>query len=232
VTAGAKRRHAVEPRWKTAPVTPAGRRRPSTTRTPRTGRRPGTSTSREAILDAARRLFAERGYVGTSMRAIGTEAGVDASLIVHFFGTKAQLLSEAVEWPFDPDEEMARILAGGRRQLGEGLARLVVRTWDREGDRNAIMTLLRAATVEPAAAELLSEFFRRRLYRPLTEALSAPDVELRANLVASQLLGLGVARYVLRLEPLASMTEDEIVSWIGPTLQRYLTGRPPAGAER
>ncbi len=208
-------------------MTGTGRGRP-TTRTPRTGRRPGASSSREAILAAARRLFAERGYVGTSMRAIGTEAGVDAALIVHFFGSKAGLLGEAIEWPFDPDEEMARIVGGGRRRIGEGLARLVVRTWDREGDRNAIMTLLRAATVEPAAAELMREFFQRRLYPPLVRALGSPDAELRANLAASQLLGMGIARYVLRLEPLASMGEDEVVRWLGPTLQRYLTGRAPA----
>jgi AcrR family transcriptional regulator len=204
-------------------------RRPSTTRTPRTGRRPGSSTSREAILAAARRLFAERGYAGTSMRAIATEAGVDASLIVHFFGSKSGLLSEAVEWPFDPEEQMARIAARGRRHVGEELARLVVRTWDREGDRNVIVTLLRAATFEPAAAELVREFFQRRLYPPLMRALATPDPELRANLAASQLIGLGITRYVLRLEPLASMSEDEVVGWLAPTLQRYLTGRAPAG---
>jgi AcrR family transcriptional regulator len=204
-----------------------GRRR-STTRTPRTGRRPGASSSREAILDAARRLFAERGYVGTSMRAIGSEAGVDAALIVHFFGSKAGLLGAAIEWPFDPEEEMAEILARGRRHAGEGLARLVVRTWEREGDRNAIVTLLRAATIEPAAAELMREFFQRRLYPPLVRALGSPDAELRANLAASQLVGLGIARYVLRLEPLASMAPDDVVRWVGPTLQRYLTGRAPA----
>jgi AcrR family transcriptional regulator len=210
-------------------MTGAGRR--PTTRTPRTGRRRGASSSRDAILDAARRLFAERGYVGTSLRAIGTEAGVDAALIVHFFGSKAGLLGEAIEWPFDPEDEMGRIVAGGRRRIGEDLARLVVRTWDREGDRNAIMTLLRAATVEPAAAELMREFFQRRLYPPLMRTLRVPDAEVRANLVASQLLGLGVARYVLRLEPLASMGEDEVVRWLGPILQRYLTGRaPPAAA--
>src|SRR5262245_21673352 len=95
------------------------------TRTPRTGRRPGVSDSREAILAAARRLFGERGYVGTSMRAIGAEAGVDASLIVHFFGTKAQLLAAAVEWPFDPEVEMERVVARGRRHAGEELVRLV-----------------------------------------------------------------------------------------------------------
>jgi AcrR family transcriptional regulator len=204
-----------------------GRGRRPTTRTPRTGRRRGASSSREAILDAARRLFAERGYVGTSMRAIGMEAGVDAALIVHFFGSKAGLLGEAIEWPFDPEEEMARIVARGRHRIGEELARLVVRTWDREGDRNAIMTLLRAATIEPAAAELMREFFQRRLYPPLVRTLRVPDAELRANLAASQLLGLGIGRYVLRLEPLASMGEDDIVRWLGPILQRYLTGRAP-----
>jgi AcrR family transcriptional regulator len=208
-------------------VTPPGRRRP-VTRTPRTGRRPGASSSREAILEAARRLFAERGYVGTSMRAVGTEAGVDAALIVHFFGSKAGLLGAAIEWPFDPEEEMTRIVASGRRRMGEELARLVVRTWEREGDRNAIMTLLRAATIEPAAAELMREFFQRRLYPPLVRALGTPDAELRANLAASQLVGLGIARYVLCLEPLASMGSDEVVRWVGPTLQRYLTGRAPA----
>src|ERR671932_1709126 len=145
--------------------------RRTTTRTPRTGRRPGASGSRDAILDAARRLFAEHGYVATSLRAIAAEAGVDAALIIHFFGTKAKLLAAAVKWPFDPETEMERVIARGRSRAGEELVRLVVRTWDREGDRNAIMTLLRAATVEPAAAELLREFFQRRLYPPLVRSL-------------------------------------------------------------
>jgi AcrR family transcriptional regulator len=206
----------------------AARRRGPRTRTPRTGRRPGDSGSRAAILDAARRLFATRGYVGTSMRAIGAEAGVDASLIVYFFGTKAQLLGEAMQWPFDPEIEMGRIAAAGRSRVGAELTRLVVRTWDREGDRNAIMTLLRAATVEPAAAELMRAFIERELFPPLFRTIGAGQAELRANLASSQLLGLGVTRYVLGLEPLARMSEDEVVAWVGPTLQRYLTGRAPA----
>src|SRR4051794_41767174 len=125
-------------------MTGPGRRRP-TTRTPRTGRRPGASSSREAILEAARLLFAERGYVGTSLRAIAAEAGVDAALIVHFFGTKARLLTAAVEWPFDPEEAMAEVYAAGRENVGEAFARLGLRTWGREGDRNLIVTVLRAA---------------------------------------------------------------------------------------
>jgi AcrR family transcriptional regulator len=211
--------------WKAAAVSDAGR--PRSTRTPRTGRRPGESGSKDAIVDAARRLFAERGYVGTSMRAIAEEAGVDAALIVHFFGTKAQLLTESVRWPFDPEVEMVRVASAGRRDVGEGLARLVIRTWDREGDRNTILTLLRAATIEQAAAALMRDFLLGELFPPLMRELRADHPELRANLAVSQILGLGVARYVLKLEPLASLSEDEVVGWIAPTLQRYLTGRVP-----
>src|SRR4051812_50016669 len=101
-----------------------------TTKTPRTGRRAGESTSREAILDAARRLFAEQGYEGASLRAIGAEAGVDAALVVHFFGTKANLLTASVRWPFDPEAELERVLAAGRSHAGDALARLFVDTWD------------------------------------------------------------------------------------------------------
>ena len=200
---------------------------PRKTRTPRTGRRPGASGSREAILEAARTLFAEHGYSATSMRAIGAEAGVDAALIVHFFGSKARLLREAIQWPFDPAAEADRIYASGRRNVGEELARLVVDTWEREGDRNAIMTLLRAATVEPAAAEMMRDFMQVELFPPLFQRLSPDQPELRASLAASQLVGLGMARYVLCLEPLASLSPDEVVAWIAPTLQRYLTGKAP-----
>ena len=200
-------------------------RRP--TRTPRTGRRPGGVSSRDEIVAAARRLFAERGYVATSLRAIAADAGVDAALIIHFFGSKANLLAAAVQWPFDPETEMGRIGAGDHRDAGEGLARIMIRTWDSEGDRSAIMTLLRAATIEPAAAELLRDFMQRELFPPLLDRLGTPEPELRCGLAASQLIGLGIARYVVRFEPLASLSEDEVVAWIAPTLQRYLTDPDP-----
>lgn len=195
------------------------------TRTPRTGRRPGESTTREAILEAARRLFAERGYAGATMRAIAADAGVDAALVVHFFGSKAGLLAEAIEWPFDPGVEMPKLLAGGRKQVGANLVRLFVASWDRDGDRNPVLTLMRAATIEPQAAEMLREFVRERLYPPLLERLGSDQPDLRADLAASQLIGLGIARHILKLEPVASAKQDDVVAWIGPTVQRYLTGK-------
>jgi AcrR family transcriptional regulator len=202
------------------------------TRTPRTGRRAGQSGTREAILEAARRLFAERGYDGASLRAIGAEAGVDAALVVHFFGTKAELLTASVRWPFEPDVELERVVAAGRSRMGAELARLFVDTWDRLGERNPIITLLRSATTEPAAAALMREFMSRRLMTPLLERVGSDQPDLRGDLVIAQLLGLGIARYVVRLEPLAGAPADVVVAAVGPALQRYLTGKlPPPGGE-
>src|SRR4051794_24071184 len=111
----------------------------------RTGRRPGDSGTSQAILDAARRQFSERGYDATTIRSIAGEAGVDPALVMHFYGSKDALFTASIEWPFDPPEEIARIVAGPRRSVGERLTRLFVSTWDREAGRNPIVALLRAA---------------------------------------------------------------------------------------
>lgn len=195
------------------------------TRTPRTGRRPGASSTREEILRSARRLFAERGYEAASMRAIAADAGVDAALVVHFFGTKADLLGAAIEWPIDPEAELPRIVADGRHRAGRRLVELFVRIWDEQGTRNPILTLLRAAMTEPKAAALLRERLMPELYFPLMDLLGSDRPELRAELVASQLLGLGISRYVLGFEPIASARSDEVIELLSPTVQRYLTGK-------
>jgi AcrR family transcriptional regulator len=194
---------------------------------PRTGRRAGSSGTREAILSSARHLFADRGYEGASLRAIGAHAGVDAALVIHFFGTKAKLLSASVRWPFDPDAELARMLADGPERTGESLARLFVSTWDELGERNPIITLLRSATTEPAAAAITREFLTTRLLGPLLRQLASDSADLRADLIASQLIGLGIARHVFRLDPLANTSAELVVACAGPTLQRYLTGALP-----
>jgi AcrR family transcriptional regulator len=195
------------------------------TKTPRTGRRPGASTTQEQILEAARRLFLERGYQGATMRAIAKEAGVDASLIVHFFGNKLDLFAEAVEWPFEPEVEMPKLLADGRGQVGRNVVALLLRYWDQEGSRNPILTLLGASVIEPQAAEVLGEFVRDRLFAPLLDRLGSDMPQVRANLLASQLVGLGLLRYVLRYEPLASAKSSDVIDWVAPNVQRYLTGK-------
>jgi tetracycline repressor-like protein len=144
---------------------------------------------------------------------------------VHFFGNKATLLSQAIEWPFDPEVEMPKLLVDGRRHVGRNLVALMVRTWDEEGTRNPVLTLIRAATIEPQAAEMAGEFMRSRLFGPLMERLGVDRPDLRANLCATQMTGLGLVRYVQGVEPLASAKSADVVEWVGPTLQRYLTGK-------
>jgi AcrR family transcriptional regulator len=200
---------------------------PSTphTRTPRTGRRSGSSDTREQIRKAAEKLFLERGYEGASMRAIAREAGVDASLIVHFFGNKVSLFAEAIEWPHDPEVEVPKLLRDGRRRVGHNLVRLLVTTWDQEGHRSPILTMVGAAMVEPEASRMLRDFLRERLYGPLFEALGSDRPDLRASLLATQMIGLGMIRYVQKFEPLSSAKPADVVAWVGPTAQRYLTGK-------
>jgi hypothetical protein len=114
-------------------------------------------------------------------------------------------------------------MGAGKERVGEGLVALFVRTWDREGSRHPVLTLLRAAMTEPSAAELLAGFMRARLFGPLLAELGSDHAEVRMNLVAAQLGGLALARYILNFEPLASAQPTDVVRWVAPGIQRYLT---------
>jgi AcrR family transcriptional regulator len=196
----------------------------ASTRSPRTGRRPGASGTREAILDAARRLFPERGYDGTTLRAVAADAGVDSALVVHFFKGKAGLYIAAMQWPFDPQTAAEHVTARGAERVGERAVTLFVETWDREGDGNAIISLLQSAMADRAAAKLLRDFMQHQLFEPAIARLEVDQPELRADLVSSQLLGLGVARYVLKFEPLASLPAPRVIRAVAPRVQQYATG--------
>ena len=193
----------------------------------RTGRRRGGGDTRQAIAEAARRQFAERGYEAATIRSIATEAGVDPALVMHFYGSKDALFAEVVQWPFDPDEAVAELLAGKRSAVGERLARLFVTTWDAEAGRNPIVALLRTALSQESAARLFRDFLSTRFLGPLAEGLRIDRPELRTSLASSQLVGLGIIRYVMRFEPLASMDSEAVIAVLAPSLQRHLTGRLP-----
>jgi AcrR family transcriptional regulator len=195
----------------------------------RTGRRPGKSGTREAILRAARSQFGELGYDRTTIRSIAAEAGVDPALVLHFFGSKQRLFLEVVELPFEPAAVLPGLLAGDRRKVGERLARLFLAALDDEDARNRWTSMIRAAASEPAAAEVLREILTRRVFAPIAETLGVEDAHLRATLVGSQLVGVVMARHIVRVEPIASLPTDELVQAIAPTLQRYLTG--PLGSK-
>jgi AcrR family transcriptional regulator len=188
----------------------------------RTGRRRGASTTRADLLEIARRRFAEAGYEATSMRGIAAEAGVDPSVVVHFFGSKDGLFRAAVGWPFDPAHLTAEIMVKGGDDLGAGVARTFLGYWDDPVTGPALLALLRSATSHETSAGLLREFLGRRLFQHVTSLLDGPDVDLRIDLAAGQLVGVAVLRYGLRVEPIASRSIDELVEWLAPTLNGYL----------
>jgi AcrR family transcriptional regulator len=189
-----------------------------------TGRRPGPSGTREAILAAAQRQFARLGYDRTSIRAVAAEARVDQKLVTHYFGSKQQLFVAAVELPVRP-ADFAAIFAGDRRKLGERLARYVIlEVLDRPDARNSMTGVIRAAASEPEAARMVRDLLMREIWSPAAELLGSDDADLRVTLLASQLVGLVTARYIVAAEPLASLPSERLAAAIAPTLQHYLTG--------
>ena len=195
----------------------------------RRGRRAGTSDTRAAIVDAARTRFAEDGYDRASLRSIARAASVDAALVHHYFADKADLFVAAMHLPLRPHEIVGRVIAGDRDALGERLVGTFFGVWDSPLGRESIRALLRGAVSHDAAARMLREFLTREVFGKLAIAVSAPDADLRGALVASQMVGLAVTRYIIRLEPIASAPTSDLVAWIGPTVQRYLTADSPNG---
>lgn len=177
------------------------------------------------MLAAARAAFAERGYDGASIRGIATTAGVDPALVHHYFGTKDKLFLAAVEAPADPEEFLPEVLATPADARGAAVVRMVLRVWDGPA-RPAILALVRSAVNHEWSAKLLREFVLAKVIRRVIGSIDMPaaEREARGALVASQLIGMVMARYVLRLEPLASAAPESVVAAVGPTVQRYLTG--------
>ncbi|WP_460863895.1 TetR/AcrR family transcriptional regulator [Rhodococcus aerolatus] len=189
-----------------------------------TGRRPGESGTRGAILAAAGRQFAALGYDRTSMRAVAAEAGVDPALVSHFHGSKHKLFLAVVELPFDPSAVLPRLLAGDPAELGRRLAAFLVGVLEDDAARSTLLGLVRAATSEPAAAQLVRERLTAEILLPLAAGIGADDPEYRAGLLMSQVVGLTMARYIVAVEPLASRPASAVVAALAPTLQGYLTG--------
>jgi AcrR family transcriptional regulator len=187
----------------------------------RRGPRQDGVEAREAIIDAARRQFAEQGFDGATMRAIAREAGVDPALVSYYFGSKSGLFVESLRLPVNPADAIDAVLAEGTGDLGRRLVTRFLQVWDTPATGEPVISVLRSAASRP---EIMREFLERRIVPRFAGALGGADAELRATAVASQMLGLAFLRYVLRVEPLASATQDEVVALIAPTVQRYVDG--------
>jgi len=197
-----------------------------TSRTSR-GRRPGSPDTRAAILAAARGLFAERGFSGTSIRAIGAAAGVDPALVHHYFGAKDDLFVAALALPVDPRTALLPVLEGGPDGAGERLLRAFLAVWEDETNRLPLLGIVRGA-FDPQGQRLVRDGVLQMVLGPVGAGLGIDRPADRMPLVASQLIGLVMTRYVVRMEPVASMPAERIVATYAPTIQRYLTGELPA----
>ena len=192
----------------------------------RRGRRPGSPDTRAAVLAAARERFAAQGYAGTSVRAVAADAGVDPALVHHYFGTKDDLFLASLEVKVDPREALAPVVAGGIDGAGERLMRIFVTVWGDDETRLPLMGLVRGIG-DPGGQQLVRDGFQKMVLGPLGGALGLDQPERRMAQVGSQLLGLVVVRYVLAIEPLASMPAEQVVATYAPVIQGYLSGPLP-----
>lgn len=190
----------------------------------RGGRRPGRPETRAQVLAAARDAFSVAGFSGTTMRQIASAAEVDPALIHHYFGSKRQLFLEAVQAPADPAVALRPVLDGARDEAGQLLATVFIGLWDGpDGQQGA--ALLRSAVSDETAAALLREFLVTQVLLPVLEHVGVEPAErpLRTALLASQLTGLALTRYVLAVPPLADAAAPAVVAAVAPVLQHYLT---------
>ena len=188
----------------------------------RTGRRPGTPGTREAILTIARRKFATRGYEATSLRGVAADAKVDPALVVHYFGTKEGLFVAATGLPAGLPELFGSLAALPLRDYVHALVHGYLEIVDSDRSRNPILALVRAAVSNDKAAAMLREFLSAELLPVIARRTGHPDAQLRASLVAAHLIGIATLRHVLRVEPLAAASPDEIVTLVTPAIEQYL----------
>jgi AcrR family transcriptional regulator len=179
-----------------------------------TGRR--SDATKEAILAAARERFSSDGYERATIRAIAADANIDPAMVMRYFGNKEKLFAAAAEF----DLRLPDLSATPPEEIGRRIATHVLDRWD---DDETLMALLRASVTNPTAADRMREIFATQL-GPAVLKVAPNDAPARAGMIASQVLGLALTRYVLRLPSVATMNRDTVIDWLAPTLQRYFTG--------
>jgi AcrR family transcriptional regulator len=176
--------------------------------------RRSSAETKAVILAAARERFAESGYERATIRAIAADANIDPSMVMRYFGSKDQLFAAAADF----DLQIPDLAGVDRADLGARLVDYFIKRWERD---EALVVLLRSSTSNANAAERMRQIFAGQL-TPAIAGINPVQPERRASLVATQMLGLALCRYVLRLPPIVEMSHDETVSWLGPTVQRYI----------
>jgi AcrR family transcriptional regulator len=192
----------------------------------RTGRWRTGQQNKQRVIDAARDNFMRDGYDRATVRKIAADAGVDVAMVYYFFGNKEGLFHASVlTGPDHPLHQLAGLLDESPDQIGPRLVRRVLEHWEEGGVFEPLLTLWRSAAIQPAARKLLHDVMAGPMAERIATTFGVTDAELRVELVASHLMGLAFARYQLKIEPIASTPIDALVAMMGPTVERYLTGR-------
>lgn len=196
------------------------------------GRRRGGEDTREVILAAARELFANSTFEGVSLRQIARQAGVDPALIHHYFDSKDQLFTACIQLPADPLKVLAGVAQTAPERRAEALLKAILELWESPA-RPALLALANSAINSPARASLIRQVMSRLLLPHIIDQLpgDSEQRQLRGNLVISQVLGLIMARHVIKIEPLASASTEQLIRLTTPTIQHYLTGELEAVSE-
>jgi len=189
-----------------------------------TGRRPGPTQTREAILAAAQTAFVEEGYAGATIRGVARAAGVDQALVLHYFESKDGLFAAALRTN-PPLHRLVEVVGQGDiDNLGERLVRRYLELWEDPETSTRLLAIFRAASMSASAGAMVAEFIGEQVMSPLARGIDSENAEVRATLAGSHLFGTAAARYVLHVEPLASLDGDTLVAIMGPVIQHYLTG--------
>ena len=182
---------------------------------------------RDAVLDAAKVAFRARGYMGTTVKGVAAAAGVAPEVVRRYYANKDSLFAAALKLPFDPASAVPELLAPGLEGMGERLVRTTLDVLGDESAREDLMALLTAGQSATKAAKSLTDFLEHSVIDKVVGAIGVPDARMRVALVSSYLIGLAVSRYVLRVEPLASASEDHVVRLVAPTIQNLLDPSKP-----
>ncbi len=191
------------------------------------GRRPGNADTRGEIVEAAKRVFAAKGYDGASLRAVAREAGVDPALVHHYFDGKASLFVAAMALPFDPRAVQKHEHSGSSTTPGKMVITGFLTMWDHaEGTGSSFAACVAGMAASASVADAMREFVAERVWdnSPVNEGESESMTHQRRALVSSQLMGLAFTRYILRVPPVSTATPAEIAKWAGATLDRYMVG--------
>ena len=190
----------------------------------RTGRRPGPTSTRASILAAATECFAAHGFDATSMRQVAAVAGVDSALVRRFFGSKEQLFTEVATALIVPERALAAVATGAPEAAGETLVRYFLSLLGDVSQPGPFFGLIRSAVASEHAAGLLRRLLAEQVLGELAASFRSETAELGAALAASQLVGLAVARYAVRLDALTAVDTEDLIPWVAPVIQSYLTG--------